>query len=265
MPDPTVQQPYYTHPSYDPVRSHAAFNRFVPPVSGHSLGSTWGYFGTKPAPDSAWARYVWKGIAVGTMHEAACHYASLVCEIAKHIQSLVVNIERVTALNLNKLPVIIDPKNFRKRLGTGIELFVELVHFAVESYLYHKEQIDMTIYMPACSAAPVIQEHGFVFEKLRNTLKSTWNRLCEVNTLVRDSKQSVDAVFRELVAIFEEWNEFCAVPSDILTGVDDTFFVEADKWRNYWIRRRCSAAKRVWLSKQALRAAWGPAYRTAHE
>ena len=180
-------------------------------------------------------------MVTGRMHEAACGYASLVCDTAKNIQSTVVNLERSAALNLNRPPVIAATKHCRKRLGAGIELCVELLHFVAASYRYHRDNLDLTVHMPMALAAPVVHGHGVVFEKLRDMMTNTGHRLSKIHDLVRDSKQSIDAIFPELAGIFEDWKEFCEIPSNILTGVDDTFFVAAVQWRNNWVRRRSGA------------------------
>ena len=246
----TTQKPYYCDPFYNSTRSHIAFDRFSPPVSGHPLDSARGRFGTKPAPDCPWAQSIYRGTTVGRMHEAACQYADLICDSARRIQAMVVNIEKVAALYLNNLSFNAHAKTGRRLLGSGIELFVELVHFVAESYHYHKHQLDMTIYMPVALAAPLIQEHGFLLEKLSVIITSTWNHLCKVNDTASGRYLSIFTVFDELVTLFGEWNTFCELPSNLLNGIDDTFYTTDDHWKNNWVRRRAGGIMFGYQSKR---------------
>ena len=241
-PAPRHQRPetHYSHPLYNPMRPNAPFNRFFEPASAYPPNAKSGRSGTKPPGESAWAQTLWKGISVGQMHDTACKYAIMICSVAKRIEEMVWAIEGVAGLHLNLPSGLTDYKNLHQRFGCGHELLVELMHFVGISYHHHRTQMDKTTLLSASSAAPLLEEHRNVCEKLMIIMASTRDALKYFVPELRDRTLSIGVLLDKLVSIFEEWNDFCELPSNILAGIDDTFFVIPHQRTNRWERKRGS-------------------------
>ena len=236
---PPLTEPIYsTDRSYVPFAFPVSFRGFKPPASAYPHDPTHFHFGTKPDPRGFWSQVRWGGASIGVLHETVCANAIRICYLANSIDRTLSNIRGVAPWNLNQPPVLSDPANLHKRLECCIEVLREVMHFAANSYYYHRGQIDLSIHMSSMHVGPVLDKQYEALSRLVMVMTNFKHHLEYALPILRDPMKSVLSAMHHLGEALNDWQGFCELPLSLIEAGVDAYTSAADVWRNDWQRRR---------------------------